>query len=158
MAVKICSESFDPWLEVSAYQQAHKQMAGSFGATNIFIGTMRDFNEGDDIVGMNLEHYSGMTEKQLQKVLDEVQNQWPVINVLIVHRVGDILPNDPIVLVAVWTSHRGDAFDASRYIIEALKFRVPFWKKEILKSAQQRWLQKNTDGYEQRKSAIVIKY
>jgi molybdopterin synthase catalytic subunit len=64
-----------------------------------------------------------------------------------VHRVGDILPNEPIVLVAVWTSHRGDAFDASRYIMEALKSKAPFWKKEVLKSEDQRWVEKNTDGY-----------
>ena len=122
-------------------------MAGKFGATSVFIGTMRDFNQGDDVKGLTLEHYPGMTEKQLEKIVAEALQQWPVIDVLVVHRVGTIRPNEPIVLVSVWTSHRGDAFDASRYILEALKSRAPFWKKERLKSQAERWLVKNTDGY-----------
>ena len=147
MAIKIYSEPFDPWQEIKDYQAAHPEMAGNFGATNVFIGTMRDFNEGDEVLGMTLEHYPGMTEKHLQDIVDEAENKWPVINALVVHRVGDILPSDPIVLVAIWTSHRGDAFDASRYIMEALKSRAPFWKKERLQSDQHRWVEKNTDGY-----------
>lgn len=147
MAIKISPEHFDPLQEVQDYQDANPLMAGGFGATCIFIGTMRDFNEGDDVVGMTLEHYPGMTEKHLQAIVDEAESKWPVINALIVHRVGDILPNDPIVLVAIWTSHRGDAFDANRYIMEALKSRAPFWKKEHLQSDQSRWVEKNTDGY-----------
>jgi molybdopterin synthase catalytic subunit len=147
MAIKIYAQSFDPWQEVQAYQNAAQYMSGKFGATNIFIGTMRDFNEGDDVKAMSLEHYPGMTEKQLEKIVAEAQQQWPVIDALVVHRVGHILPNEPIVLVAVWTSHRGDAFDASRYIMEALKSKAPFWKKEVLTSEDQRWVEKNTDGY-----------
>lgn len=147
MQVKILAELFDPWQEVQAYQKAALEMAGKFGATNVFIGTMRDFNEGDDVQGMTLEHYPGMTEKQLQKIIAEAARQWPTLDALVVHRVGDILPNEPIVLVAVWSSHRGDAFDASRYIVEGLKSRAPFWKKELLKSQAERWLEKNTDGY-----------
>lgn len=147
MAIKIYAQSFDPWQEVQAYQNTAQHMSGKFGATNIFIGTMRDFNEGDDVKAMSLEHYPGMTEKQLEKIVAEAQQQWPVIDALVVHRVGDILPNEPIVLVAVWTSHRSDAFDASRYIMEALKSKAPFWKKEVLTSEDQRWVEKNTDGY-----------
>lgn len=147
MSVKIFTEAFDPLDEVRQFQQQHKQMTGAFGATNIFIGTMRDFNEGDDVVGMTLEHYPGMTEKHLQTIVDEAESRWPIINVLLVHRVGDISPSDPIVLVSVWTSHRGDAFDAGRYIMEALKSRAPFWKKERLKADRERWVETNTDGY-----------
>ncbi|MGZ5050056.1 MAG: molybdenum cofactor biosynthesis protein MoaE [Methylobacter sp.] len=147
MQVKVLVELFDPWQEIQAYQQAAIEMVGKFGATNVFIGTMRDFNEGDDVQGMTLEHYPGMTEKQLQKIIVEAAQQWPMLDALIVHRVGDILPNEPIVLVAVWSSHRGDAFDASRYIVEGLKSRAPFWKKELLKFQAERWLEKNTDGY-----------
>ncbi|MGZ4968990.1 MAG: molybdenum cofactor biosynthesis protein MoaE [Methylobacter sp.] len=147
MAIKLYAEAFDPWAQVQSYQYSAQNMAGKFGATNIFIGTMRDFNEGDDVQGMTLEHYPGMTEKQLEKIVAEASQQWPVIDALVVHRVGDILPNEPIVVVAVWTSHRGDAFDACRYIMEALKSRAPFWKKELLKSQAERWLLKNTDGY-----------
>ena len=146
MGIKICTEPFDPWQEIQTHQHLAKGLAGKFGATSVFIGTMRDFNEGDGVRGMTLEHYPGMTEKQLEKIVAEALHLWPVINALVVHRVGDILPNEPIVLVAVWTSHRGDAFDASRYIIEALKSRAPFWKKERLESQAERWLIKNTPG------------
>ena len=146
MTIKISAEAFDPYQEIQAYQNAKTDNIGAFGATSIFIGTMRDFNEGDDVQGMTLEHYPGMTEKQLEKIVAEALLKWPVIDALVVHRVGDILPNEPIVLVAVWTSHRGDAFDASRYIMEGLKSRAPFWKKELLKSQAERWLVKNTDS------------
>lgn len=147
MQITICPDVFDPWQALQAYQQSAQDMSGKFGATSIFIGTMRDFNEGDDVKGMTLEHYPGMTEKQLEKIVAEAFQHWPVIDALVMHRVGDILPNEPIVLVAVWTAHRSAAFDASRYIMEALKSRAPFWKKERLTSQTERWLVKNTDGY-----------
>ncbi len=147
MKVKLLAEAYDPWQEVTEYQQSLHSLKGKFGATAVFVGTMRDFNEGDDVNGMFLEHYPGMTEKELAKIADEALLQWPVLDYLIVHRVGEIYPNDSIVLTAVWTSHRGDAFDANRYIMEGLKSRAPFWKKELLKSGQQRWVEKNTDGY-----------
>jgi molybdopterin synthase catalytic subunit len=147
MLVKILAEPFDPWAEASGYQNAAEQMAGKFGAMNLFVGTMRDFNEGDDVAGMTLEHYPGMTEKALENIMQEAAKRWPLIDALVVHRVGDILPGDPIVLVAVWASHRGDAFDASRHIMEALKSRAPFWKKELLKAKGERWVAHNTDGY-----------
>ncbi|MGJ0515915.1 MAG: molybdenum cofactor biosynthesis protein MoaE [Methylomicrobium sp.] len=147
MLVKISAKPFDPWAEASGYQNAAVQMAGKFGAMNLFVGTMRDFNEGDDVAGMTLEHYPGMTEKALEKIVQEAAERWPLIDVLVVHRVGEIMPGDPIVLVAVWTSHRGDAFDAGRHIMEALKSRAPFWKKEMLKAKGERWVAHNTDGY-----------
>ncbi len=147
MKIKIVTESFDPWQEIQQFQQSAENMRGKFGATSIFIGTMRDFNEGDDVKGMTLEHYPGMTEKQLDKIISESMQKWSVIDVLVVHRVGDVFPDDPIVLVAVWSSHRGDAFDSSRYIMEVLKSKAPFWKKEILSTDIKRWVDKNTDGY-----------
>lgn len=147
MVIKICANEFDPWQEIQMHQQALSTLAGKIGATSVFVGTMRDFNDGDQVTGMTLEHYPGMTEKQLAKIINEAALQWLILDTLIVHRVGAILPNDPIVLVAVWTAHRGDAFDASRYIMEALKSKAPFWKKELLHSEQERWVLKNTDGY-----------
>jgi molybdopterin synthase catalytic subunit len=147
MKIKIVTESFNPWQEIQQFQQSAEDMHGKFGATSIFIGTMRDFNEGDDVKGMTLEHYPGMTEKQLDKIITESMQKWKVIDVLVVHRVGDVFPDDPIVLVAVWSSHRGDAFDTSRYIMEALKSKAPFWKKEILSTDIERWVDKNSDGY-----------
>jgi molybdopterin synthase catalytic subunit len=147
MRVKVLAEPLDPWAEARDYQRAASEMAGKFGAMNLFVGTMRDFNEGDDIIGMTLEHYPGMTERALENIVRETGERWPIIDALVVHRVGDILPGEPIVLVAVWTSHRGDAFDAGRHIMEALKSRAPFWKKEILKAKGERWVAHNTDGY-----------
>ena len=147
MEIKIVTDAFDPWQEIQQFQSSADGMRGKYGATSIFVGTMRDFNEGDDIKGMSLEHYPGMTEGQLEKIISEAMQKWQVIDVLVVHRVGDLFPEDPIVLVAVWSSHRGDAFDVSRYIMEALKSKAPFWKKEILQSDDVRWVAKNTDGY-----------
>lgn len=147
MNIQILAQPFDPWQEIQRYQD-FLAITGKFGATSIFVGTMRDFNDGDDVKKMTLEHYPGMTEKQLAVIVNEAEQRWQLMDVLIVHRVGDILPNDPIVLVAVWTSHRGDAFDACRYVMEALKTKAPFWKKERLQSDQQRWLDKNSDGYQ----------
>jgi molybdopterin synthase catalytic subunit len=147
MSIKITTTDFNPWQEVQQHQ-ATAGMDGKFGATSIFIGTMRDFNQGDEVQGMTLEHYPGMTEKQLAVIVNEASARWAVLDALIVHKVGDIFPNQPIVLVAVWTTHRGDAFDACRYIMEALKSKAPFWKKEQLKAEKSRWVAKNTDGYQ----------
>ncbi|WP_428353413.1 molybdenum cofactor biosynthesis protein MoaE [Methyloprofundus sp.] len=144
--IKIVPTEFDPFTEVQCYQQQFLQ-AGQFGATNLFIGTMRDFNAGDSVKGMNLEHYPGMTEKQLAKVVAEAGDRWSLLDALVIHRVGDVYPDDVLVLVAIWSVHRGDAFDASRFIMEQLKSSVPFWKKEILADDNSRWVAKNTDGY-----------
>ena len=147
MPIKITDQAFDPYREIQAYQNARTENIGAVGATGIFIGTMRDFNDGAFVTGMTLEYYPGMTEKQLEKIVTEAQRLWPIIDSLVIHRVGDILPNESIVLVAVWSSHRGDAFDASRYIMEALKSKAPFWKKERLVTESERWVANNTDGY-----------
>lgn len=146
VTVKVTHTPFDPWQELATYQAQHLP-AGKFGATATFVGTMRDFNEGDDVTGMTLEHYPGMTESQLQLIIDEAHDQWPLENVLIVHRVGPLHPADPIVLVACWSAHRAAAFDACRHLMEALKSRAPFWKKETLADHRDRWVEKNTDGY-----------
>ena len=148
MAITIYNDSFNPYEVLQSYEATHLHAFGSIGAMSLFIGTMRDFNEGDSVKGMTLEYYPGMTEKQLDKILIEAQNQWAVIDSLIVHRVGNIFPKEHIVLVAVWSSHRGDAFDACRFIMEALKSKAPFWKKELLNNQQERWVEKNSDGYQ----------
>ena len=147
MVVKIVNEAFDPWKEVQQIQDISPSMSGKYGATSVFVGTMRDFNAGALVKGMCLEHYPRMTEKQLEKIIIQASDQWALIETLVVHRVGDVFPDDVLVLVAVWSVHRGDAFDASRYIMEALKSKAPFWKKEILTSDKTRWVNKNTDGY-----------
>jgi len=145
MAVLIKPDTFDP----ASLQATHEAglKTGSFGATASFIGTMRHFNEGDDVTGMMLEHYPGMTEKELNAVIEEARSQWPIDDALIVHRVGDIQPGEPIVLTVVWSAHRAAAFDACRFLMEALKSRAPFWKKEMLKDGSHRWVERNTPGY-----------
>jgi molybdopterin synthase catalytic subunit len=147
MKVKICPSAFNPWQEIQDFQ-AKLSTTTKFGATSIFIGTMRDYNEGDAVQSMTLAYYPGMTEKQLEKIIADAGQRWQIIDTYIVHRVGDIKPDDSIVLVVVWSSHRGDAFDACRFIMEALKSTAPFWKKERLESGQTRWVEKNTDGYQ----------
>ena len=148
MNVKICTEAFNPWQEIQGYQDMVLGNSANFGATSIFIGTMRDYNEGVGVQSMTLEYYPGMTEKQLEKIIADADQRWQIIDTYIVHRVGQIKPDDTIVVVAVWSSHRGDAFDACRFIMEALKSTAPFWKKEVLDSGQTRWVEKNTDGYQ----------
>ncbi|EHQ52898.1 MULTISPECIES: molybdenum cofactor biosynthesis protein MoaE [Ectothiorhodospira] len=144
MAVHLLAEALEPWETLIRHQQS--LAAGCFGATAVFVGTMRDFNEGDDIQAMTLEHYPGMTERQLETIGQEARRQWPLEDVLIAHRVGRIHPGDPIVLVAAWSAHRQAAFEACRFIMEALKSRAPFWKQERLQSGQQRWVSGNTPG------------
>ena len=141
MSVKICTEMFDPFAEIQAFQN-QLELAGKFGATSIFIGTMRDFNEGDDVQAMTLEHYEGMTQKQLGKMIESAKARWEILDCLIIHRVGEILPNQPIVLISVWSAHRAQAFEACRFLIEELKANAPFWKLEQLCSNEKRWVTK----------------
>ena len=148
MAIKIIDQPFDPYQELQLYQNSTLAHQGSIGATSIFVGTMRDFNQGSQVTGMSIEHYPGMTEKQLALCVGKAQGLWPILDSLIIHRIGIITPNEVIVLIAVWSSHRGDAFDATRYIMEALKSTVPFWKKECLETEAERWVMSNTSGYQ----------
>lgn len=144
--IELRDAPFEPYAELVRYQSGDLGHTGKYGATCAFVGTMRDFNEGDTVHAMTLEHYPGMTEKHLERIVAESQRRWDFLDALVIHRVGDILPDQPIVLVAVWSSHRGAAFDACRYIMEELKHRAPFWKKEALAQGE-RWVEKNTEGY-----------
>lgn len=143
MRVDLRADSFEPYQALQDYQE--QLTTGQYGATSVFVGSMRDFNEGDDVKKMWLEHYPGMTEKHLQAIADEALQKWDLQDILLVHRVGEINPGDPIVLVATWSAHRAAAFDATRYLMEELKSRAPFWKKEQLDSSS-RWVDKNTPG------------
>ncbi len=144
--ILVVDSVFDPLEIQREYQSESMQGHTNFGATANFIGTMRDFNEGDDVLSMVLEHYPAMTDKQLNQIVDEACEKWEIQNTLIVHRVGEIFPADAIVLVAVWSAHRGAAFDACRYLMEALKHKAPFWKKESLSEGSMRWVEENTQG------------
>ncbi len=144
MKIRVTDVAFDPLAEVSAYEQSKSELTGRFGATSIFVGTMRDMNQGEVVNTMTLEHYPGMTEKHLGKISKETAERWDIMDSLLVHRVGTMQPNDPIVVVAVWSSHRDDAFRACRYIIDELKARAPFWKKEEVEGGE-RWVSAESD-------------
>lgn len=107
------------------------------GGVVSFIGLMRDFNQGDKVLSMTLEHYPGMTEKALAAIVDEAAKRWDLEAVRVVHRVGEIHPQDAIVLVSVASAHRGEAFRACEYVIDYLKTRAPFWKREHLADGSQ---------------------
>jgi molybdopterin synthase catalytic subunit len=144
MYIDIRPQPFDPWREVARYQDQLNR-AGSFGATAVFVGTMRDFNEGARVTAMTLEHYPEMTEKHLREIAEEACARWDILDVLILHRIGEIRPSDAIVLVAVWSAHRAAAYEANRFIMEDLKSKAPFWKKETLQEGS-RWVEHNTPG------------
>lgn len=145
MKIEIREQPFDPFQELACHQESLVELRGRYGATASFVGALRDYNEGEPVHGMTLEHYPGMTEHHLERILEEARLNWEFLDALIIHRVGELHPSDPIVLVAVWSSHRAAAFDACRFIMEALKSRAPFWKKETL-ADRQRWVERNTPG------------
>ena len=146
MKIELFEQSFDPWKWTRSYQEAQDKLQHSFGATSIFIGTMRDFNEGVDVQSMFLEHYPGMAEKHLSELANRAMQQWDILDICIAHRVGKIFPGDSIVCVAVWSIHRKEAYEANRMVMEDLKSNTPFWKKEELQEGS-RWVEKNTEGF-----------
>jgi molybdopterin synthase catalytic subunit len=144
VAVELRTERFDPWRELAEAPDGGLD-AGAYGATCAFVGTMRDFNDGNAVSGMVLEHYPGMTERQLEAIVDEESAAHGLLAARVIHRVGAIEPGEPIVLVAVWSAHRREAFTGARAIMEALKSRAPFWKREDTHSGS-RWVEHNTRG------------
>ncbi len=144
MRIEIRPCRFDPWQELARYQSESGLSPGSYGACSAFVGTMRDFNQDENVSEMVLEHYAGMTEKLLADHAEALVSRHGLLELLVLHRVGRILPNDSIVLVATWSVHRKAALDACREMMEYLKARATFWKKETLggatNSARQRWV------------------
>ena len=139
--IELRHSDFDPYIELQNFSSSIDMKKN--GGSNIFIGSMRDFNEGDTVLAMTLEYYPGMTEKSLEKLATHASSEWPINDILLIHRVGEIKPADSIVLVACWSAHRKDAFAATRFLIDELKTKAPFWKKENLQSGT-RWVEKNT--------------
>lgn len=142
--VELRDTVFNPWQELLQHQQTNHLEKGKYGANTVFVGTMRDFNESNTVTSMFLEHYPEMTSRYLEKIVAETRNKWEVHDVLVIHRVGHIKPDDTIVLISVWSAHRHEAFDACRYIIEELKHRAPFWKKETRADNTSHWVSSNT--------------
>ncbi|WP_151446515.1 molybdopterin synthase catalytic subunit MoaE [Lacisediminimonas profundi] len=126
MPVRVQQQDFDLSDEVAALRAGQ----AGIGAIVSFVGTVRDMNDGSSVAAMELEHYPGMTEKALEDIVAKAKARWPVLDALVIHRVGPLAPLDQIVLVAVTSPHRGEAFDACEYIIDYLKTEAPFWKKE----------------------------
>ena len=146
MKISIVEQAFDPWQSISDYHKTLSRHTAKYGATAVFVGTMRDLNEENTIAAMFLEHYPGMTEKYLEKISRHASDKFHLLESLIIHRVGHIKPDETIVLVAVWSGHRKQAFEACREIMEELKSKAPFWKKETLISGKEHWVEHNTTG------------
>lgn len=145
MRIEILQQPFDPWSEVSRYQSSRQDLTGKVGATTVFVGSMRDFSEDRTVSSMTLEYYAGMTEKHLQQIAEQAMQRFEIDDVMVLHRVGEVKPGDPIVCVAVWSAHRKAAYEANRLIMEDLKSRAPFWKKEQ-SSQGEHWVERNTPG------------
>ncbi|MCC7039693.1 MAG: molybdopterin synthase catalytic subunit MoaE [Burkholderiales bacterium] len=126
MAVRVTCDDFDVGAEIAALRAGDARV----GAVVTFLGTVRDLSEGRNVSALALEHYPGMTEKALAAIVDEARARFDIYDVLVIHRIGPLQPTDQIVLVAVTSSHRGDAFEACRFVMDYLKTRAPFWKKE----------------------------
>jgi molybdopterin synthase catalytic subunit len=124
--IRVQTDDFDAGAEMARLRAGNPEV----GAVACFVGVCRDRNDGEAVATMTLEHYPGMTEKALATIVDEAMARWRVIDVTVVHRVGELKPTDQIVLVAVSGAHRGDAFAACEFIMDYLKTRAPFWKKE----------------------------
>ena len=124
--VSIRTEDFDLSIEVAALRAGNPAV----GAVCSFVGTVRDRNDGDAVASMELEHYPGMTEKAIETMIDEAHQRFDILGARVVHRVGLLQPLDQIVLVAVSSAHRGQAFQGCEFLMDYLKTQAPFWKKE----------------------------
>jgi molybdopterin synthase catalytic subunit len=136
ISIEVTQDPLDPQAQSAALIGADP----STGAVVTFVGLMRDINEGDTVTGMTLEHYPGMTEKALRAIADEAAGRWTLQAVRVVHRVGALQPTQPIVFVAVASAHRRDAFQACEFLMDYLKTRAPFWKRETLGDGRERWV------------------
>jgi len=144
MSTHIEQQTFDPWQAIVHHQQ-QSDLNKQFGATATFIGSMRDFNDDTDVSHMVLEHYPAMTQRYLSQLEQQAKQRWNLLDTLIIHRVGDINPAEPIVLITCWSAHRRASLDACSWLIEELKHKAPFWKKETRQDGE-RWVEHNTNG------------
>ncbi len=136
MAVRVQTGDFDISAEILQLRRGNPKI----GAVACFIGLVRDINENATVAEMTLEHYPAMTEKALADIVEQAKRRWDIMDVSLVHRVGTLKPMDQIVLVVVASSHRGAAFAACEFIVDYLKTRAPFWKKEQTEKGA-RWVE-----------------
>ncbi|WP_433694370.1 molybdopterin synthase catalytic subunit MoaE [Herbaspirillum seropedicae] len=135
MPVRVQTADFDLSTEVAQLRLSNPRV----GAVVSFVGTVRDLNEGAAVSEMELEHYPAMTERALEQIVEQAKARWPIFDALVIHRVGPLLPREQIVLVAVTSPHRGEAFAACEFIMDYLKTQAPFWKKEQTPQGE-RWV------------------
>jgi molybdopterin synthase catalytic subunit len=137
--VRIQHEDFDVGREIARLRAGNPEI----GAIASFVGVVRDVNDGESVAELTLEHYPGMTEKALEQIIEDARGRWEVIDVLVIHRIGTMKPTDQIVLVVVTSAHRGAAFAACEFLMDYLKTRAPFWKKERTPEGN-RWVDART--------------
>ena len=135
MPVRVQTEDFDVSAEIAALREGNPKV----GAVASFVGIVRDLNDGDEVATLTLEHYPGMTEKSLEDIVAQAKQRWDIYDALVVHRVGTLQPLDQIVLVVVTSAHRGESFKACEFLMDYLKTRAPFWKKEVTPKGS-RWV------------------
>ena len=133
--VRVQTGDFDIGHEILRIREGNPKI----GAVASFIGLVRDINDDAAISEMTLEHYPGMTEKALNAIVEEAKQRWEIIDAAVIHRVGKLQPTDQIVLVIVASEHRKMAFLACEFIMDYLKTRAPFWKKEMT-TAGEKWV------------------
>jgi molybdopterin synthase catalytic subunit len=136
MKILVQETDFDPGAEIAALHAGQPKV----GAVASFVGLVRDVNEGDAVRTLTLEHYPAMTEKSLRGIVDEAMQRWSLLDVTVIHRVGKLNPLERIVFVGVASRHRGEAFAACEFIMDYLKTRAPFWKKEGTPQGE-RWVE-----------------
>ena len=144
MEIRVMDGPLNPWQEIQRHQRRHPELAASSGALVVFVGAMRDHNEGDSVQAMHLEHYPDMTQPHLEEIAARAVAKFDLLDVLLLHRVGEVKPGEEIVLVAVWSTHRKAAYEGNCFIMEDLKSTAPFWKQETLEDGTQRWVECNT--------------
>lgn len=133
--IRVQTATFDAGVELNALHAANRGVGAVVG----FVGYVRDYNDGAEVAGMFLEHYPGMTESALGKIVEEAGQRWPLLNATVIHRVGELTPGEPIVFVGIASAHRQAAFDACSFIMDYLKTRAPFWKREATPQGE-RWV------------------
>lgn len=136
MTVRVQTDDFDVGVEIARLRAGNANV----GAVASFVGIVRDVNDGAGVSLLHLEHYPGMTERALEQIVQTARERWDVLDALVIHRVGDLRPTDQIVLVAVTSAHRGEAFAACEFIMDYLKTQAPFWKREQTPSGE-RWVE-----------------
>ena len=135
------TEDFDVGVELV---ELRSRLGGQVGAVASFVGLVRDRHDASSVTGLYLEHYPGMTEKSLQAIVEQAHDRWPLLDVVVVHRVGQLLPADQIVFVQVASKHRAAAFAACEFVMDFLKTDAVFWKRESQPNAE-RWVESTED-------------